>query len=102
MSMRMKGFMSKKSECTSIIASINWANHPLGKPETWPQSLVTTLSIILNSKFPMFLFWGKENFCFYNDAYRPSLGNEGKHPKAIGQKSKRGLAGDMGCGRVLS
>ncbi|HXU27256.1 MAG TPA: hypothetical protein VN698_08485 [Bacteroidia bacterium] len=25
---------------------------------------------------------------FYNDAYRPSLGNDGKHPKALGQKGK--------------
>jgi PAS domain S-box-containing protein len=28
----------------------------------------------------MFLFWGKDLLCFYNDAYRPSLGNDGKHP----------------------
>ena len=33
----------------------------------------------------MFLFWGEELFCFYNDAYRPSLGNEGKHPNALGK-----------------
>ncbi len=32
----------------------------------------------------MFLFWGKEHTCFYNDAFRPVLGNEGKHPLAIG------------------
>ena len=51
----------------------------------WPQSLITTLSIILNSKFPMFLFWGEDLVCFYNDAYRPSLGNNGKHPSALGQ-----------------
>lgn len=46
------------------------------------QSLKTTLSISLNSKFPMFLFFGVEHICFCNDAYRPSLGMNGKHPAA--------------------
>jgi len=35
----------------------------------------------------MFLFWGPELTCFYNDAFRPSLGIEGKHP-AIGKQGK--------------
>jgi len=34
----------------------------------------------------MFLFWGPENVCFYNDAYRPSLGEKGKHPESLGMK----------------
>ena len=62
-----------------------WSETILGAPEAWPQSLRTTISIILNSKFPMFLFWGAELICFYNDAYRPSLGNDGKHPWALGK-----------------
>lgn len=33
----------------------------------------------------MFLFWGADHLCFYNAAYRPSLGNEGKHPDALGK-----------------
>lgn len=56
----------------------------LGHPSEWPQSLRTALSIVLNSKFPMFLFWGPQLICFYNDAYRPTLGNEGKHPHILG------------------
>ena len=65
-----------------------WSESILGVPELWPQSLKTTISIILNSKFPMFLFWGEEHLCFYNDAYRPSLGNEGKHPWALGKSGE--------------
>lgn len=68
-----------------LVRSFDWKTTPLGLPDTWPQSLRTTLSIILNSRFPMFLFWGKELICFYNDAYRPSLGNDGKHPHALGR-----------------
>jgi PAS domain S-box-containing protein len=48
------------------------------------------VSIVLNNKFPMFLFWGPELFCFYNDAFRPSLGKEGegKHPAALGKPGR--------------
>ncbi len=80
-------FLNGGGEMGEICRSINWSATVLGSPETWPQSLRTTLSIILNSKFPMFLFWGPDLICFYNDAYRPSLGNKGKHP-AVGQKGK--------------
>jgi signal transduction histidine kinase len=34
----------------------------------------------------MFLWWGDDLIQFYNDAYRPSLGNDGKHPMALGQR----------------
>jgi PAS domain S-box-containing protein len=37
----------------------------------------------------MFLFWGPESICFYNDAYRLSLGNDGKHPSMLGQPGDR-------------
>lgn len=42
--------------------------------------------MLLEARFPMFLWWGPELIQFYNDAYRPSLGKEGgKHPRALGQ-----------------
>jgi hypothetical protein len=53
----------------------------------WPQSLRTTLSILLNA-IPMFLSLGDDLIQFYNIAYRPSLGNDGKHLHALGQKGK--------------
>jgi hypothetical protein len=79
-------FLSGGGEMGRLIRSMDWSQTPLGPVDYWPQSLRTTLSIILNSKFPMFLFWGEDLICFYNDAYRPSLGNEGKHPFALGKK----------------
>ncbi|PBQ32900.1 hypothetical protein CNR22_14330 [Sphingobacteriaceae bacterium] len=63
----------------------DWSKTSLGSPASWPQSLLTSLGIIIQSKFPMFIFWGTDNICFYNDAYRPSLGIEGKHPAALGK-----------------
>ncbi|MBC7773806.1 MAG: PAS domain S-box protein [Phycisphaerae bacterium] len=81
-------FLAGGGEMGELIRSKDWNKTPLGSPDTWPQSLRTTLSIILNSKFPMFLFWGEELICFYNDAYRPSLGNDGKHPSILGGRGE--------------
>ncbi|HLA56453.1 MAG TPA: PAS domain-containing protein, partial [Flavobacterium sp.] len=82
------GFLSGEGEMKSLIRAFDWSTASVGPTDSWPQSLRTTLSILLNSKFPMFLFWGDDLTCFYNDAYRPSLGNNGKHPSALGQKGE--------------
>ena len=81
-------FLSGGGEMGKLTRSFDWSKTPVGPIAGWPQSLRTTLSIILNSKFPMFLFWGPEQVCFYNDAYRPSLGNEGKHPSILGMSGE--------------
>lgn len=81
-------FLSGGGEMGQLIREKDWNKNPLGTPDKWPQSLRTTLSIILNSKFPMFLFWGPDLICFYNDAYRPSLGNDGKHPVVLGGRAE--------------
>lgn len=77
-------FLSGGGEMGMLMRSKDWSATSLGPPAKWPQSLRTTLSIVLNSKFPMFLFWGPQLICFYNDAYRPSLGENGKHPHILG------------------
>jgi PAS domain S-box-containing protein len=67
----------------------DWTRTSVGPPESWPQSLRTTLSILFNSRFPMFLMWGPDLVCFYNDAYRPSLGQHGKHPSILGMTAQQ-------------
>jgi PAS domain S-box-containing protein len=79
-------FLAKGGEMGALTRAKDWSKTAVGPIESWPQSLRTTLGILLNSKFPMFLFWGPEHICFYNDAYRPSLGMEGKHPHILGEK----------------
>ncbi len=80
-------FLIGGGEMSELIRSMDWDNTPLGNIKNWPASLRTSLGIILHSAFPMFFFWGDEHICFYNDAFRPSLGIDGKHP-AIGKKGK--------------
>lgn len=81
-------FLSGGGEMGELIRQKDWSKTTLGIPETWSQSLRLALSIILNTKFPMFLFWGDELLCFYNDAYRPSLGIDGKHPAMLGGRGE--------------
>ena len=80
--------MKGGGEMGELTRNFPWENTSVGSPETWPQSLRTTINILLNARFPMFLWWGNELIQFYNDAYRPSLGENGKHPTALGQKGE--------------
>ncbi|MDB5135595.1 MAG: hypothetical protein JWP37_2198 [Mucilaginibacter sp.] len=81
-------YLAGGGEMGQLTRSFNWEQSSVGNPDAWPQSLLTTVNIILNSRFPMFLWWGPDLIQFYNDAYRPSLGDDGKHPKALGQKGE--------------
>lgn len=60
----------------------DWSTSPIGIPATWPHSLQTAVSIILNSRFPMFIWWGTELITIYNDAYINIAGE--KHPQLLG------------------
>lgn len=64
----------------------DWESHPLGDPLHWPESLKNNIRLILNSSFPMFIWWSKDLYMFHNDAYLPALGK--KHPKALGAKAR--------------
>ncbi|MEP0711735.1 MAG: PAS domain S-box protein, partial [Algoriphagus sp.] len=75
-------------EMGQLIREKDWSKTSIGSQEQWSQSFKTTLNILLYSKFPKFLWWGPDFLCFYNDAYRPSLGTEGKHPTILGMPGK--------------
>jgi len=66
----------------------DWSATPLGRPESWPQSLRTAVRILLNTNHPMFIWWGPELIQFYNDAYRQTMGPE-RHPSALGQRGRQ-------------
>jgi PAS domain S-box-containing protein len=78
-------FLQDGGEMGELTRKYNWSDTIVGSPEKWPQSLRSLVSLLLSSKFPMLLMWGEDLIQFYNDAFRPSLGNNGKHPTALGQ-----------------
>lgn len=65
--------------------ALDWSQASLGSIAGWPQSLKTTVRIMLSSRYPMFIWWGRELTNFYNDAYTPFLGK--RHPAALGQSA---------------
>ncbi|MFH8376992.1 SpoIIE family protein phosphatase [Streptomyces cyaneofuscatus] len=68
------------------LARVDWSATPLGEPQDWPQSLRTAVSILLSSKFAMWMAWGPELTFFCNEAYRrDTLGQ--KYPWALGRPS---------------
>ncbi len=80
-------FLAGGGEMGALTRAFDWSATPLGKPETWPQSLRTAVRILLNTNHPMFTWWGPELIQFYNDAYRQTMGPE-RHPGALGQRGR--------------
>ena len=68
------GPLSVQTLTGAEIAAHDWAATPLGPVDSWPIALRSLLRMMLSCPTPMFLAWGPELRCFYNDAYRPLLG----------------------------
>ncbi len=75
-----------EGEMASLMRNYDWEAHPMGTPDSWPQSLKTTIRLIMQSRFPMFVWWSSDLYMFHNDAYLPALGE--KHPRALGASAK--------------
>jgi PAS domain S-box-containing protein len=66
-----------------LIRGHDWVSSPVGDVAAWPQGLRTAVRLMLNTGHPMYIFWGSQLCCFYNDAYAQSLGPE-QHPSSLG------------------
>ncbi len=69
----------------------DWSRTPLGAPEQWPASLKTIVRMMLTTQHAVFVFWGPDLICLYNDAYSRSLGDE-QHPSILGMKGEQAWA----------
>jgi PAS domain S-box-containing protein len=78
--------MQGGGEMGALMRSFDWSNSLLGPVAEWPQSLRTSVSTCLNSRFPILIWWGPELVMLYNDAYRQIIG--GKHPAALGRPGR--------------
>ena len=82
---RGDGCLAGGGEMGRLMRARDWSATPVGPVEGWPQSLKTVVQLLLNSRYPMFLWWGPAFTYFYNDAYIPTLG--GRHPDALGRSA---------------
>jgi len=73
----------------ALMRTIDWSATPLGPPDTWPQSLVSILSICLSTRFPIAVYWGPQFILLYNDAWIPLEGN--RHPASLGRPASEAL-----------
>src|SRR4051794_25464172 len=53
---------------------------------TWSPALRNAVSLALNTRFPVTLFWGPEFILIYNEAYVEMIAD--KHPSALGSPAR--------------
>jgi len=80
-------FLDGGGEMGALMRAHDWGRTSLGPPDSWPQPLRTALRMLLNSGHPMYIWWGPQLICFYNDAYRPSIGTD-RHPRSLGRPGR--------------
>lgn len=61
-------------EMGSAVLEFDWASTSVGPVSFWSQSLLSYTRVMLTSKQPICFFWGPELLMFFNQAYKPMLG----------------------------
>ncbi|HEX8445847.1 MAG TPA: ATP-binding protein [Sphingomonas sp.] len=74
-------------EMARLMRATDWSATPLGPVSGWPEALKVALRLLLTSRFEMWLGWGPDVAFFYNDAYRPTLGQ--KHPQSLAMPARQ-------------
>ena len=64
--------------CARLYTSVDWAATSLGPVDGWSAALRNSVSVALNTRFPVTLFWGPEFVLVYNEAYVEMIAD--KHP----------------------
>jgi PAS domain S-box-containing protein len=72
-----------REDMRARIEAFDWAATPLGPRQRWSASLRFAVDMVVASRFPTALRWGRDLVLIYNDAYAPMLGE--RHPKVLGK-----------------
>jgi PAS domain S-box-containing protein len=81
-------YPSGAGEMAERVRRHDWASTSLGPIDAWPQSLRTTVSLLIASPVPIVLLWGQDGVMIYNDAYSIFAG--GRHPRLLGSNVREG------------
>ncbi|MEE1657239.1 PAS domain S-box protein [Microvirga sp. CF3062] len=81
-------FLRDGGEVGALIRGYDWVGTPIGPISGWPQSLKTTVGLMLRSPIPMVLLWGEHGVMIYNDPY--SVFAAGRHPRLLGSNVLEG------------
>ena len=80
-------FLDNTGELGELIARFDWSQTPLGPISAWPQSVKSTVSLILHSPFPIVTLWGHEGTMIYNSGYAEVA--QDKHPAMLGMEVRK-------------
>jgi hypothetical protein len=86
MTLESPSFVAGGGDLGERIRAFDWSATPLGPLSEWPQSLKTAVRIMLTSRQPIWIGWGKDLIYLYNDPYKSIIG--GKHPWALGRPTQ--------------
>lgn len=81
-------FLSSKSGMAGLISRLDWSETALGPVSRWPQSVRTTVALILHSPVAIVTLWGEDGVMIYNDAYARFAGT--RHPGLLGSNVRDG------------
>jgi signal transduction histidine kinase len=68
-------------EMATRMRAVDWSASGFGPLESWPESLISLVSVCLSSRVPFALYWGPDLHLLYNDAWIPIGGD--KHPRIL-------------------
>ena len=80
-------FLRDGGESGARMRAFDWASTSLGPPSRWPQSLRTSVRFMLTTRHPIFIFWGPESLCLFNDSYAQVMGAE-RRAGALGRPAR--------------
>ena len=66
-----------------LTREMDWSVTSVGPLAEWSQKLRAAVEIMLDSRYPMLIWWGPDLIQLYNDAYTPVMG--ARHPWGLGK-----------------
>lgn len=84
----LSNYIVSGGEMGEMIRAFDWTKSGLSPIPQWPQSLLTSVNIVLQSPVPLVMLWGKDGIMIYNDAYSVFAGK--RHPRLLGSKVLEG------------
>jgi signal transduction histidine kinase len=80
--------LQQGGEMGARMRALDWSRTSLGPVRHWPRALKVAVAMCLRSRFPIVIFWGRDDYAMlYNDAYIPLLG-AAKHPGWLGMSGR--------------
>jgi len=81
-------FLAGGGELADLIAAFDWSRTALGPIDRWPGHVRVATSLMLRSRVPMVMLWGKPGVMVYNDAYAMFAAQ--RHPGLLGSEVRQG------------